>query len=428
MWISKVVNNMCDNISTSAEQNRICYFLFQILGCFIFFDGVRSNLIGGNILTILREATVFCLLGYTLFIKRYSLKDAITFDMALFFIYHAIVSLLSIGYQSNITASFVVKPFEFVIGVYLFYYFDQLTQRSYEEYLTYLVKVAIVFVVFNTIMYFYYVPIWEKWHPWWGRISCGYPTMDTISLAYILLVLIFYPLDISPKKQTIMTVIVIIGLIIQFTGTGIVVLSAIFLLYTIFCFLPTTNKKHKKNLIIGCFVLTLLGGSFLSYIQEKFPDEYKNGEALILNKFAILTNSNDNTDANTMEIRELQYKKIEKRIDSEFQELIGVGLGNATNDSFRLKKIAGSYMIEDQYSLIKICYGYIGYFLYLLIPLSLGIKVLRSDMPIKMRFLFVGSCIVFLANSKTLVTLVLFPNFMFFPLFISIFNLNSATL
>ena len=51
---------------------RLNYRLFQLIAIFIFFDGIRSNLIGGNILTLFREGSIFYLFGYAVFKQKCS--------------------------------------------------------------------------------------------------------------------------------------------------------------------------------------------------------------------------------------------------------------------------------------------------------------------------------------------------------------------
>ena len=54
------------------KTSNLNYFLFQIIIVFIYFDGIRSNLIGGNILTLSREGSIFYLVFYTFYKKHCS--------------------------------------------------------------------------------------------------------------------------------------------------------------------------------------------------------------------------------------------------------------------------------------------------------------------------------------------------------------------
>lgn len=408
------------------RHTTLNYRLFQLIAIFIYFDGIRSNLIGGNILTLFREGAIFYLFGYAIFKQKCSFKKIIPTSILCYLFYHSIVSLVSISFQTNITISFIIKPYEFLIAIYLLSHFQELTGQKYNIYLHFLVKTGIIFVILNTILYFIYIPIWTNYQMWWGRISCGYPTMDVITLTYTLLILLYYP-DLKLKSITriIYIAIILCGCILQFTGTGIVILAIIIPL-TLLYYLFSAKKQPLKLEILTTFgIFIFITGSIISFIKLKFPQEYMQGEALILNKIDILTGDIDENEANTLKIREEQFKKILTRQDYIFEKFFGIGLGNITNDENTLKSIKSSFMIEDQYSVLQICYGYIGLMLYILIPCCFAIKVLlQKKIVTNIRLLFLGVILIFLTNNKTLMPLVLFSNFVFFALFIAIFRQN----
>ena len=278
-----------------------------------------------------------------------------------------------------------------------------------------MIKTSIVFVILNTILYFIYIPIWTRFQPWFGRISCGYPTMDVITLGYTLILLLFYPnIPISTYKRSIFTIIVIMGLLLQFSGTGLVVLLLIsFTSFTFYLFHPS-NKLYKSTLISFAFFF-FFSISLFSYIKFYFPNELEKGMILVNNKINILTGNISANEANTMEIREEQFNSIRKKQDNNFKVLFGLGLGNLTNGAH---KDNDSYMIEDQYGINLVCYGVIGYSLFLAILISKSINIIRfRKTPLHFKLLFLLSIMIFAANCKTLIPLVLFSNYMFFAFF-----------
>lgn len=400
------------------------YRLFQLIAIFIFFDGIRSNLIGGNILTLFREGTIFYLFGYAIFKQKCSFRKIIPTSILCYFIYHTIICLFSICLQANVSISFVIKPYEFLIAIYLFSHFQQLTNQTYNTYLLFLIKVAIIFVSLNTILYFIYIPIWTNYQMWWGRISCGYPTMDIITLSYTLLILLYCTqINLKSIVRIISIIIILIGCILQFTGTGIVILGLILPFTMLYYLFTSKQQKLKKEVLITFGILLLVTGSLISFIKLQFPQEYAQGESLILNKLNILTGNVEENDANTLEIRKEQFREIQKRQDYTFEKIFGIGLSDATNDTNKLASIKSSFMIEDQYSLVQICYGYLGLILYLLIPCSFALKVLlKKELTINIRLFFLGVIIIFLANNKTLIPFVLFSNYVYFAFFIAIFK------
>ena len=196
----------------------------------------------------------------------------------------------------------------------------------------------------------------------------------------------------------------------------------------LYYFFSSKKQPLKREVLITFGILSLITGSTISYIKLQFPQEYTQGESLILNKINILTGDVNENEANTLDIRKEQYEKIQKRQNNLFEKFFGIGLGNATNDEDKLSSIKSSFMIEDQYSLVQICYGYLGLFLYILMPCCLALSILRIKLPINMKLLFWGGIIIFLANSKTLIPLVLFPNYIYFAFFIAIFKQRKLLL
>lgn len=403
---------------------RLNYRLFQLIAIFIFFDGIRSNLIGGNILTLFREGSIFYLFGYAVFKQKCSLKKIIPISILCYFFYHTIVSLVSISFQTNITMSFIIKPYEFLIAIYLFSHFQKLTHQTYDKYILFIIKTGIVFTILNTLLYFIYIPIWINYQKWWGRISCGYPTMDVITLAYTLLILLFYhKLKLNSFTRFFFTIVILIGYLLQFTGTGIVILGIIIPFTLIYYLFAPKKQPLKREILVTFGILILIAGSTISFAKLQFPQEYAQGEFLILNKIDILTGNVDEGDINTMAIREEQFNKVKERQNYLFEKVFGIGLGDATNDTDKLASIKSSFMIEDQYSLAQVCYGYIGLIFYILIPCCFALNVfLRKKLPQNMKFLFWGATIIFLANSKTLMPLILYPNYIYFAFFIALFK------
>lgn len=403
---------------------RLNYRLFQLIAIFIFFDGIRSNLIGGNILTLFREGSIFYLFGYAVFKQKCSLKKIIPISILCYFFYHTIVSLVSISFQTNITMSFIIKPYEFLIAIYLFSHFQKLTHQTYDKYILFIIKTGIVFTILNTLLYFIYIPIWINYQKWWGRISCGYPTMDVITLAYTLLILLFYhKLKLNSFTRIFFTIVILIGYLLQFTGTGIVILGIIIPFTLIYYLFAPKKQPLKREILVTFGILILIAGSTISFAKLQFPQEYAQGEFLILNKIDILTGNVDEGDINTMAIREEQFNKVKERQNYLFEKVFGIGLGDATNDTDKLASIKSSFMIEDQYSLAQVCYGYIGLIFYILIPCCFALNVfLRKKLPQNMKFLFWGATIIFLANSKTLMSLILYPNYIYFAFFIALFK------
>lgn len=204
------------------------------------------------------------------------------------------------------------------------------------------------------------------------------------------------------------------GILLQFSGTGLVVLSLI--LFVSFCFylFHPSNKLYKSTITTFAFFL-FFSISIFSYISIHFPNELYKGMLLVDNKIKILTGNIGTYEANTMEIREEQFKKIRIKQNNNFKLLFGIGLGDLTNG---IPKDKDSYMIEDQYGINLVCYGMVGYGLFLAILFCKFVKIVQSrKTTLHFKILFLLSIMIFAANCKTLIPLVLFSNYMFFSFF-----------
>lgn len=383
--------------------------LFQLVIIFVFFDGIRSNLLFGNILTLLREM-LFLILFYRLFFrKKMRTFSFIDKPVKAFVIYHIVLSIYSMLLPGRIEPSFIIKPLNLIIAVYCFYYFSDLTNKSYTYLFEFIIKIGCVFIIINTIFYFIPLPVFVENKLWWGRISIGYPTMDVVSLAYGLSILLFYPyLTLNTYVRVIFLLIYILGILFNASGTGIVLLSLIILTSVLFI---KTIKFSAKPIIYTFVFLLISSTSILSYLHKNYPQEFNNGILLLENKIDIL--KGEEAETNTMEIRKMQYENMVSKM-SVMEKIFGKSLVNVSNDATINRK--GIYMIEDQYNLTKVCYGYIGFLLYVYMIIHFFFKAYQLKRERSVRLMLMLSAVIFAANSKTLITLVLFPNYAFISL------------
>lgn len=388
--------------------------LFNILLVFMYFDGIRSNLVIGSYLSIFREIVLVILICYCL--KRKNNTGVSKNIMVWPFLwYHAFVCVMTFLLPGYVQPSFILKPFYLFFCILLFCNYENLTGRQYSSLFTKCAKMAVVFVIVDILFYFIRIPIFRPDTTWWGRISCGYPTMDIVTLAYSLIILLFYRgLKMNDYIRTLCIVIVVVGMIVQFTGTGLV-LMAMILFSGLVYYLITHKLKANRYYLYSIVIFCLLSGSAIAYVAKTYPQEYRDGYMLMQNKLDILLGKE--TDVNTLEIRNEQYISEQRKMLS-FEKYIGKSLVNATNDGDALSHKQHTYMIEDQYNLTKICYGYVGFSLFILMIASIFLYFVRQKISIECKILLCLSVVVFAINSKTLISLVLFPNYMFFALFV----------
>lgn len=377
------------------------------------FDGIRDNLIVSSYLTILRESLVL-ILAFRVFKKKYIFSVVLNSALIAFVSYHTVISLytlLLLLFGGEIQVSFIIKPYLWILAIYVFYYFQELTNRRYSDLLKFFVNSSVCFVFINTTFYFIPCPLIVNPN-WWGRISIGYPTMDVVSLSYGLLILYFYNnLSWGYVKKIFFILILEIGIILNASGTGQVLLC----LSVFFAALVGMKSKNTSKLILGSLFVTItMISSLVSYVSYNYPQEYKNGCVLLDNKINILLGKD--VEHNTMEIRREQFEEQVGAMNF-LEQVMGKSLINVSTGSFLNKD---SYMIEDQYQLIRVCYGYIGLGLFVLLLVGYYYNIYLSDINKLDKIFFYLTLLVFMVNSKTLISLILYPNYMCFAMFYSI--------
>lgn len=386
-----------------------CYFLIII---FVFFDGIRSNSIFADYLTLVRESLVWILMIKCYFIQKNSFRKIYGKCLILFFIYHIFISILSYLQPGLIRTSFIVKPFTMLLGIYVFYYYPEVTKHSYDTLFKLIVKTGVVFVFVNTILYFVPASFILDQNPWWGRISVGYPTMDVISLAYALSIILFYPYLQVPKLiKSVFIIILIIGNLLNFSGTGIILLAIILL--TTFLAVGSLGKNIRP-IIIAAVISAISFSAIITFVSSNYSKEYTDGVNLLQNKIDIILGKN--VQYNTLETRYEQYDKISEKMTTT-EKIFGRTLINASNDMEDIKH--GAYMIENQYDFILACYGYIGLGIYVMVIFSFIMEIFRLKINTSLKVLLLLSSIIFITNSRTLIVLVLYPNYMMIALFMA---------
>lgn len=383
---------------------------FRIVVVFIVFDGIRSNLLATGVLSLIREGVLLYLVSQVILIEGFK-KLKVGYSIILFLSYHSVVSLFSLFNEGPVEIGFIIKPFEFVAAIYVFYFYEKLTGKKLYFLIKYIINTSVVFCVINSLLYFIPLPIWNREIFWWGRISCGYPTMDVVTLSYSLTLLLYYPfLNYRKLIKICYTFIIVIEILLNASGTGLLlvcmVLSSLFFV----------KKWNMSNVVVTVF-LFLLGVLMIALFANKFPKEYEIGRELIENKTAIIL-GNEVTN-NTLEIRKQQYQSVEKR-QNLLTKVTGMGINYLVMDLKKIKPTQKNYHIENQYGILLIGYGFVGMFLYLLIMLEYLFLIIQIHVSYKVKMAF-GLCImIWAANSGTLITMMLFSNSIYLALILSV--------
>jgi hypothetical protein len=349
---------------------------------------------------------------------RFRIKISILgIPLAVFFLYHLLMGLISVPQFILLNPQGVASFYKFLqLGmlIFAFYNFQELTKKPYELLFNYFVRIAVLFVIIGTLGYFYELPIWINFRPWFGRFSSGYPTMDVISLSYALSLLLFYDnLRLSLIKRILYTILVIIGIVLQVTGTGFISLILIICTFILYAFTKSSKQKILRlSGTLSIFIILIFALSIVNTFKVMYPEEYDQAEKIALNKFYSFFDKNEveeSLDTNLMRQDQLEHAK--QFQENMFQKVLGIGLGRLNMDTLKDQNRNEFYHIEDQYSINLIAYGYVGSLFFILFILNCLLGSIKSKhVDINIRFLLFICAIIYTINNMTLITLYLFSN------------------
>lgn len=375
----------------SISKKDIYLFLVKAIIFLAFFDGIRSNLSFGKYITFIKLGITFCMLFFVLFNYpiKYKLVNKAVFPFYLYVAITIILSFLHCIFINSFTGIRVISQyFLFFIFIYIFQPLILIYRIKIGTILTFIIKIAVIYVIANWFLYFIELPIWNKFHPWFGRISQGYPTIDVFPLGISLAILMLYPeLNLTKFKRWIYTLIVSIGLLGLVSGTGFVFICIIY-------FSALTILKYKKqhcNIIFNykaiILPICLLIFSGLFILAQKEPNLYQNISKVAENRISILFNSN-NIEYNTLDIRKEQFSEAkQKHIKDCIDQLFGVGVAYVNVNAGDINN--NTIYIEDQYALNLITIGIIGntfLFLFFFSLIYLILKNKSSPYPTKLMY------------------------------------------
>jgi hypothetical protein len=292
---------------------------------------------------------------------------------------------------------------------------------SFKRLLRFVVKVGVSFVIINTLFYFVELPLWKEIgdnQAWHGRISAGYPTADVVTLAYVLIMLLFFDeLGINQNKRILYACLLFTGMVLQFSGTGTVLLTCILCGVLFLCFFGS-QVSWKKNVIKFVLLLPVFLVSGYSALKEYDPILLEKSLLLIENKTSILLG--EDPSMNTLKLRENQYEQSLRYQESDIKKLFGIGFERV---SFNLEVLQDpTYVhIEDQYFFNKTVYGYIGAILFILfIAMSFWKAFTLKNISLSTKIFYCLLVLTFATDSKTGVSFYGFSTTVVFALFYAI--------
>ena len=384
------------------DRQRYYLWLYNIILFFIVFDGMRNNIIGNEILSPIKEIAIFIL--FIVNIRKW--KDVFILlikPLRLLWLYILFVGVLGLFDSealsiTNTTINIFKFSMFFMLTINLMN-FEFLTSETFD----YVYKKIVVFSLFycclNILSVFVSLPIWKEQEQWFGRFGMGYPTTDTISLCLALIILLFKSnlFHYEKFKKVIFEVIITIGIAMQVTGSALILLPVIWLVYFVHSGLINTSKLITISILICGIVI--VSPAIDKKLHTELGERYENAYMLVDVKINNFIKGEETDNFDSKQARKNQYNYAQKVfIDNTFKELFGCGIQNFTmNQSLMSNK---SFHIENMFLLFVVAFGYFGTFLLLICFIYFIIKALSGIYQIEDKLFLLTLCgVVLVANS-----------------------------
>lgn len=393
-----------------VSKKKIINFFYYIVIFFTVFDGLRNNIKYNEYISNLKEFAVILLLVITIFksagkIKIHYLKAFVPFiftvilGLSLTILYSHVPQRFH-HFNSNSFTAYIVYYRELQVFIFfiIYYYYENNTEREYSHLVHIFIVCAVFYVFFTILFYFINFPFLIQFHPYWGRISSGYPTMDAQMLIVALILNFIASNWRNPILKISINSILIFGIIIQATGTGIATLTAFIILYVIN---QTLLHGRQRLCISGSprsnFLTLIIGGviiiGFLYYVIVNYYTQISTVVTLFQSKVSSLTSGFINDK--TMQVRSREVSYAFDIYNTPFNLIFGGGT------------LLG-YQVENQYAYLLRSFGLLGLLTFLIFPIYNMYLSLCNIRKHEIYFLLFINMLVLLFTSVTLLYSYLF--------------------
>jgi len=335
--------------------------LFLSISLIIFFatnDGLRDTFFESSALSYLKELIVFLLFTFltiTCFVKqRVSHKSMVTFNLVvLFLLITSFITTMLSGYENFLRADVLsfgglsvwVKALVFALLTNSLVLLYETDRKTYDA----IPRIYIIGGAFYAILTFFFVASGlNKALPmrdWYGRLSIGYPPMDSFVLVVACAFSAFYVRKIS--YVVLLHLLFTTALAMQNTASG-------YLLYFGYLIFMVFALRGKWKLIPLSFIAAIITGAAYTYVY--LATEMGAFGAVIIDKINGFI-FGDKTSSITIRQEQISY-------------LLGVLKSDILLSFFGIGGV-GAFAVENQYYSILGMFGLIGICLYALLLLSM---------------------------------------------------------
>lgn len=362
----------------NSTLKNICEFIFKLMIFLAVYDGIRSRTPLADYITVFKEVCTFSLLIIILLTYVRSVNKNILYYSNIFFIIYLISlgtfviffndvsrSLLPMFTRKELPTPYAMhfKNIESFIVVFVLIHYEQITGRKIQDLLNYFLHLCVGYVLFTLVIYFKFPNSTFFETPWYGRISIGYPTSDGQILSFALAYIVFSNLIINRVLKVIFIVILVIGIVMNATATGLLSVGFILIVYILNFFISgkvlfvfsVRSLFYLSTIVIILFITKI--------VIEGINDKMGNYPTLLDTKIGFITNkistslwgaNSVSTDIDIDFSEKLRSNQIEQAFYFN-KDLASLALGGPIS--------LGTLIENENYFLIR-SYGYIGLILY----------------------------------------------------------------
>ena len=193
----------------------------------------------------------------------------------------------------------------------------------------------------------------------------------------------------------------------QVTGTALLLLPSIICIYIAIIL----KEKFLKSIItiFACiillaFIIPLIGSKF----ESTLGTQYENAKIVFNAKMQNFIEGEETNNLDSKSARINQYKNAQRFIkNSIFHNIMGAGITHFTMDANKLSKGHEFFHIENMFYVIRICYGIIGFILYIIFFLNIFLKIIKNKTSSKEKAFLLSALAIILVPNLSLVALYL---------------------
>lgn len=380
----------------SQTVKKISDYIFKLMLFLAVFDGIRSRTPIAEYVTVFKEVSTFSLLGLILLTYTRSVNKKILYYSNLFFVLYILVIGTFVIVINDVSRTFVpmllrkelptpfamhFKNIESFFVVFVLLHYEKVTGKSIIKFMHYFVYLCIIYILLTLLVYFYFPNTNFFQTPWYGRISIGYPTSDGQILAFALAYLVFGKSDFNLIFKNVLIVILLVGIVMNATATGLLAISIIAGGVIIYYFISgkIITLFSVKNLlyITSLFFILFVGKKVIDNLNDKMG----NYPTLLDTKIGFITTKVTSTISGSgSAIKDIDVDFSEQMRKTQIEQAF-----NFNNDLASMLlggPISLGTLIENEnYFLIR-SYGYLGFILYyawILLLLMAGLRNIRHE-------------------------------------------------